>query len=252
MRALIRLPEPHYLKMIYITPEKIVNSQATLQLLKDLHQNNLFSRSAPSPRPPRLTLVRIVIDEAHCVSEWGHDFRKDYHSLGSLRKTFPGVPIIALTATATARVQQDIISSLRIPDCITFKTSFNRKNLRHDPLQEVSPINRYEVRKKEKGFFEDIASFIKTKYPRDSGIVYCLSKKDCDDVAEKLAAMDVRARAYHAGMDKDDRAHVQNMWTRDEINVVVATIAFGMGALMGSGSMIWEGMDFGIADRGRD
>ncbi|KAA1087808.1 ATP-dependent DNA helicase sgs1 [Puccinia graminis f. sp. tritici] len=143
----------------------------------------------------RKLLARFVFDEAHCVSQWGHDFRPDYKGIGPmLRKEFKNIPFIALTATANHRVQQDVMSNLKITGCWVLTQSFNRINL------------RYEVRPKTKDVLNDIIQIITVDHKGESGIIYCLSKKQCEEVAAHLSAKNwIKAHHYHAGMSKDDR-----------------------------------------------
>eukprot|EP01127_Copromyxa_protea_P008025 TRINITY_DN1828_c0_g1_i1.p1 TRINITY_DN1828_c0_g1~~TRINITY_DN1828_c0_g1_i1.p1 ORF type:complete len:1055 (-),score=202.32 TRINITY_DN1828_c0_g1_i1:52-3216(-) len=191
------------LRLLFVTPEKLAASEGLVNVLQ-----NLAARDG---------LERFVIDEAHCVSQWGHDFRSDYIKLSMLKQRFPRVPILAMTATATAKVRGDILATLGISrDCETFSQSFNRPNL------------RYELRKKSKGSEEDMINFIKRNHPNKSGIVYCLSRKDCEDVAQKLCNAGIKASAYHAGME-ELRERVQREWTEGKVKVIAATIAFGMG-----------------------
>jgi bloom syndrome protein len=192
-----------FIQVLYVTPEMLNKNQRMINALKNLHE--------------RKRLARIVIDEAHCVSQWGHDFRPDYKALGDVMRQFPSVPIIALTATATQLVQTDVMANLGIRGCRKFSQSFNRPNL------------SYEVRIKGKGVVASIADLIKSRYPRKSGIVYCLARKTCEQVAEKLSSLGVKAHHYHAGMESSDRSEVQRKWQNNEYNVIVATIAFGMG-----------------------
>ncbi|XP_071549733.1 recQ-like DNA helicase Blm [Panulirus ornatus] len=192
------------LKLLYVTPEKISASQKFSGILESLYQ--------------RQKLARFVIDEAHCVSHWGHDFRPDYKKLNVLRQRFPGVPTIALTATATPRVRVDILHQLGLTDPKWFLSSFNRANLRY----EVLP-------KKGKKISNEIAALIKAKYSNQSGIVYCLSRKECDATASDLAKAGIKAVSYHAGLSDSQRISVQSQWINDKYKVVCATIAFGMG-----------------------
>ncbi|KAI3803887.1 hypothetical protein L1987_32051 [Smallanthus sonchifolius] len=190
-------------KLLYVTPEKVAKSDTLLRQLENLYAREL--------------LDRIVIDEAHCVSQWGHDFRPDYQSLGILKQKFPKIPVLALTATATASVKEDVVQALGLVDCIIFRQSFNRPNL------------RYSVIPKTKKCVEDIDKFIKDNHFDECGIIYCLSRKDCEKIAEKLQEFGHKAVFYHASMDSDKRATVQKMWSKDEINIMCATVAFGMG-----------------------
>ncbi|KAJ0078072.1 hypothetical protein Patl1_36830 [Pistacia atlantica] len=162
-------------------------------------------------------LARIVIDEAHCVSQWGHDFRPDYQGLGILKQKFPNTPVLALTATATASVKEDVVQALGLVNCIIFRQSFNRPNL------------WYSVIPKTKKCVEDIDKFIKENHFDECGIIYCLSRMDCEKVAEKLQEYGHKAAFYHGNMDPAQRAFIQKQWSKDEINIICATVAFGMG-----------------------
>ncbi len=157
----------------------------------------------------------IAVDEAHCISEWGHDFRPEYRQLVELRKLMPNVPFMALTATATTRVREDIIRYLQLKKPSCYVASFNRPNLSYKVVPKVSP-------------YEQVLAFIRTR-KNESGIVYCFSRKSADSVAERLVADGVSAKPYHAGMEKDDRTRNQELFLRDEVQVMCATIAFGMG-----------------------
>ena len=195
-----------FCQLLYITPEMINKSQAMLSIFRDLHDKG--------------KLARIVIDEAHCVSQWGHDFRPDYKQLGEVRRQFWGVPVIALTATATENVKTDVIHNLGIQNCEVFTQSFNRPNL------------SYEVRHKGKAkeVLDSIAQTINKSYKGQSGIIYCLSKKNCEDVATKLQNQyQINAHHYHAGMESEEKKKVQKYWQLGKHQVIVATIAFGMG-----------------------
>ncbi|KAF5891575.1 Bloom syndrome protein, partial [Clarias magur] len=193
------------IKLLYATPEKICASGRMISALQNLYEREL--------------LARFVIDEAHCVSQWGHDFRPDYKRLHELRQRFPKVPIMALTATATPRVQKDILNQLAMTRPQVFSMSFNRHNLKYSVLS-----------KKPKKVDEDCINWIKKNYPHDSGIVYCLSRNDCDNMADGLQRAGIAALAYHAGINDSDREYVQNKWiNQDGCQVICATIAFGMG-----------------------
>ncbi|OXV09012.1 hypothetical protein Egran_03221 [Elaphomyces granulatus] len=195
------------IQLLYITPEMINKSHNLRAALQKLHRNR--------------KLARIVIDEAHCVSQWGHDFRPDYKELGAIRTEFPGVPVMALTATATENVKVDVIHNLGMSGCKAFSQSFNRPNL------------TYEVRQKKgrsKDIIASIAQTIKASYSGKSGIVYCLSRSDCEKVAAELkSGYGIRAEHYHAGMSSESRSKVQREWQSGKSHVIVATIAFGMG-----------------------
>ena len=159
----------------------------------------------------------VAIDEAHCISEWGHDFRPEYRNLRSIIKQLgKNIPVIGLTATATPKVQEDILKNLDMSDANVFKASFNRPNL------------FYEVRTKTKNVEADIIRFIKQNKGK-SGIVYCLSRKKVEEIAEVLQVNGISAVPYHAGLDAKTRAKHQDMFLMEDVEVVVATIAFGMG-----------------------
>jgi bloom syndrome protein len=195
-----------FIQILYITPEMINKSQAILNALEKLHRQN--------------KLARIVIDEAHCVSQWGHDFRPDYKELGAVRRQFPGVPWMALTATATENVKVDVMNNLGMRGCQVFTQSFNRPNL------------TYEVRKKGKAteVIESIVESINTSYLGQPGIIYCLSRKNCETLAKTLRDdHQIMADHYHAGMPSAERIEVQKKWQAGKLKVIVATVAFGMG-----------------------
>lgn len=195
-----------FCQLLYITPEMINKSQAMISALQDLYR--------------RRKLARIVIDEAHCVSQWGHDFRPDYKLLGEVRQQFRGVPVIALTATATENVKVDVIHNLGIQNCEVFTQSFNRPNLSY----EVKPKG------KAKEVLDSMANIINTNYKSQTGIIYCLSKKNCESIAEKLRDQyNITAHHYHAGMEPEEKKRVQKKWQEGNFHVIVATIAFGMG-----------------------
>ena len=157
-----------------------------------------------------------AVDEAHCISEWGHDFRPEYSQIRSMVQRIGKAPIIALTATATPKVQKDIQKNLGMPDATVFKSSFNRPNL------------YYEVRPKTADVDKDLVRFIRSMEGK-SGIVYCLARKEVEDLAEVLHVNGISARAYHAGMDAQTRTANQDAFLMEEVQVIVATIAFGMG-----------------------
>ena len=205
------LQEPYpeqFIQILYLTPEMVGKSRALMAALATLYRKK--------------KLARIVIDEAHCVSQWGHDFRPDYKTISKVRDTFPGVPFIALTATATENVKADCIHNLGMKGCEEYKQSFNRPNL------------FYEVRsKKGKGSaaeaFENMVSMILSDFKGQTGIVYNLSKKGCEELAMKLQDRGIKACHFHADMPPDKKIAVQRDWQCGKWQVVVATIAFGMG-----------------------
>lgn len=195
------------LKILYVTPEKISKSKRFMSKLEKCHHAG------------RLSLV--AIDEAHCCSQWGHDFRPDYKNLGILKIQFPSVPMIALTATATTKVQTDLIEMLHIPRCVKFVSSVNRPNLFYK-VYEKSPVGKVVI--------DEIANFISESYPNnESGIVYCFSRKECEQVAKELRERGISADYYHADMDVVAREEVHMRWSKSKSQVIVGTVAFGMG-----------------------
>jgi len=160
-------------------------------------------------------VAQIAIDEAHCISEWGHDFRPEYRELARLRELLPDVPIMALTATATERVRSDILQQLKLRDSRCYIASFDRPNLTYRVVPKSAP-------------YEQLLEFLRER-PNDSGIVYCASRKTVDSVAAKLNADGIPTKPYHAGLEAKERAQNQEMFLRDNVRVVSATIAFGMG-----------------------
>ena len=200
----LRSSQPEkFVQLLYVTPEMIRTSQKMVGAFTDLYH--------------RGKLARIVIDEAHCVSQWGHDFRPDYKLLGEVRQQFQGVPVMALTATATEVVKADVIANLEIAGCQIFMQSFNRPNL------------TYEVLKKTKTVFEEIVEIINGRYKGQSGIIYCFSRVNCESVAEKLQEQGIKAHHYHAGLESAHKTRIQKGWQAGTYQVIVATIAFGMG-----------------------
>ena len=184
-------------KLLYVAPESLTKEE-NVDFLK------------------KVKISFYAIDEAHCISEWGHDFRPEYRKIRDIVKEIGLAPIIALTATATNKVRDDIKKNLGIQDAKDFKSSFNRPNL------------YYEVRPKTKNVDKDIIKFIKSN-PGKSGIIYCLSRKKVEELAEILQANDISAIAYHAGMEAAARSKTQDAFIMEKIDVIVATIAFGMG-----------------------
>ena len=184
-------------KLLYVAPESLTKEEY-VEFLK------------------KVKISFVAIDEAHCISEWGHDFRPEYRNLKAIIKLIGDVPVIGLTATATPKVQEDILKNLDMSDAVTFKASFNRPNL------------FYEVRTKTKNIESDIIRFIKQNKGK-SGIIYCLSRKKVEEIAEVLQVNGISAVPYHAGLDAKTRAKHQDMFLMEDVDVVVATIAFGMG-----------------------
>src|SRR6266436_4173879 len=160
-------------------------------------------------------IAQFAIDEAHCISEWGHDFRPEYRELKKLRKHLPDVPIMALTATATDRVRADIIKELKLRDPRAYVASFNRPNLTYRVVPKTAP-------------YEQLLAFIRSR-PNDSGIIYCASRKSTESLARNLSEDGIAAKPYHAGLTNPERTKHQDAFLRDDVRVVTATIAFGMG-----------------------
>uniref|UniRef100_A0A2K6EEU0 BLM RecQ like helicase n=1 Tax=Propithecus coquereli TaxID=379532 RepID=A0A2K6EEU0_PROCO len=179
------------IKLLYVTPEKVCASNRLISTLENLYERKL--------------LARFVIDEAHCVSQWGHDFRQDYKRMNMLRQKFPSVPVMALTATANPRVQKDILTQLKIPRPQVFSMSFNRHNLKY-----------YVLPKKPKKVAFDCLDWIRKHHPHDSGIIYCLSRRECDTMAGTLQKDGLAALAYHAGLSDSDRDEVQHKWINQD------------------------------------
>jgi ATP-dependent DNA helicase RecQ len=186
------------LKLLYVAPERLVGGEIEfLRFLQDL-KVSLFA-----------------IDEAHCISQWGHDFRPDYRVLSQLKEKFPSIPIIALTATADALTRDDIIKQLRVTDYRVFENSFNRPNI------------SYYIKPK-KGYYDVLVDYLE-EHKEDNGIIYCLSRAATENLAADLQADGFSAAAYHAGLDKSTRDERQDLFLKDDIRIMVATIAFGMG-----------------------
>lgn len=185
----------HELDLLYVAPERLVSA-------------GFMERLDTCP------VALFAIDEAHCISEWGHDFRPEYNMLGCLKERFPKIPIIALTATADKQTRQDIQQKLRI-SAREFIASFNRPNIFYEVLRKQKPIAQLEA-------------FLKTR-PGQSGIIYCNARQRCEELAAQLAALGYQALAYHAGMPHSQRRQVHQQFLADTAKIIVATIAFGMG-----------------------
>ena len=183
-------------RLLYVAPESLTKEE-NVQLLREVK------------------ISFYAVDEAHCISEWGHDFRPEYRRIRSLVDQIGRAPIIALTATATPKVQSDILKNLGIPDAAVFKSSFNRPNLYYEIRDKVEPE-------------KDLIKFIRQN-PGKSGIIYCLSRKKVEEMAELLCINGIKALPYHAGLDAKVRAENQDKFLMEEVQVIVATIAFGMG-----------------------
>ncbi|HEY5233581.1 MAG TPA: DNA helicase RecQ [Verrucomicrobiae bacterium] len=183
-------------RLLYVAPERLMLSG----FLDDLKKWNVNL---------------FAIDEAHCVSEWGHDFRPEYRRLKTLREKFTGVPVMALTATATERVREDIVKQLHLREPCCYVASFNRPNLTYRVLAKRKP-------------YDQVLEFLRTR-KKESGIIYCHSRKATENVAQRLTDDGVKARPYHAGLAPKERSEHQELFLRDEVRVICATIAFGMG-----------------------
>lgn len=185
------------LKLLYLAPERLLGENQFIQILKQIN------------------VSMFAIDEAHCISQWGHDFRPEYLILGELKKQFPAIPLIALTATADELTKKDIISRLGLTSFTLFENSFNRPNI-------------YYYVKPKWNYFDELVKYLQL-HKEDSGIIYCLSRASTEKLAEELQQEGFAAEAYNAGLDKSLRDTRQDKFLRDEIRIIVATIAFGMG-----------------------
>ncbi|MCL4125052.1 UNVERIFIED_CONTAM: hypothetical protein GTU68_016556 [Idotea baltica] len=194
------------LKLLYVTPEKLSKSKRFMAKLQKMHQMGRFAR--------------LAIDEVHCCSHWGHDFRPDFKFLGIMRQMFPGTPIIGLTATATTKVIYDVQKILNLQGCLVLKASFNRPNL------------FYEVRPKpssQKECVDELSRLLTKEFRNQSGIIYTMTIKDTEELAKDLKAAGVRVAPYHANLDATVRSKIHRKWVANDYQAVVATIAFGMG-----------------------
>jgi ATP-dependent DNA helicase RecQ len=195
-RERLRGLDRNQFRLLYVAPERLM-------------MENFLERAL------NWSIAQIAIDEAHCISEWGHDFRPEYRELKKLRTLFPDVPIMALTATATKRVRDDIIKQLKLRDPRCYVASFNRPNLTYRVVAKSSA-------------YQQVLDFIRAR-PNESGIVYCASRKSTNALSEKLTRDGIKALPYHAGMEPRERTRNQEAFLRDDARVITATIAFGMG-----------------------
>lgn len=195
-RARLRGIHRNEFRLLYVAPERLMMPSFLDRVLN-------------------LNVAQLAIDEAHCISEWGHDFRPEYRELRKLRKHLPDVPVMALTATATERVREDILKQLQLRDPRCYVASFDRPNLTYRVVPKNAP-------------YDQVLAFVRAR-PDESGIVYCASRKSADSLARNLNDDGISAKPYHAGLEGADRAKHQEMFLRDDVRVVTATIAFGMG-----------------------
>ena len=195
-REVLRRLHQDELDLLYVAPERLMSS-------------DFLERIAEVP------IALFAIDEAHCVSQWGHDFRPEYIQLGRLRALFPKIPLIALTATAENQTRADILARLNLQEASSYIAGFDRPNIRYTVMDKWKPGEQLRV-------------FLKGRY-QESGIVYCLSRKRVEQVAAQLVSVGISAAAYHAGLPSEERKQVQDDFLKDNLQVVVATVAFGMG-----------------------
>ncbi|MFH4976378.1 hypothetical protein AB6A40_003087 [Gnathostoma spinigerum] len=201
------ITDPHStLRLLYVTPEKLAQSKRLMNKLEKCDEAGL--------------LKLVAIDEVHCCSQWGHDFRPDFKFLNVVKRQFKDVPIVGLTATATYDVVEDLKNILNIPAAVVFRAGFNRPNLFYEVVPKPSKLEDSVA---------DISAMIKNRFSGESGIVYCFSKKDCEELATALRQQGIQAHFYHADMDTEQRKRTHEKWTAGAINVMVATVAFGMG-----------------------
>ncbi|SCU92970.1 LANO_0E02674g1_1 [Lachancea nothofagi CBS 11611] len=191
------------LDLIYISPEMISASDQCKKAIGKLYRDG--------------KLARIVVDEAHCVSNWGHDFRPDYKELKYFKDLYPDIPMIALTATASEQVRLDVVHNLKLNNPVFLKQSFNRTNL------------YYEVLKKGKNAAFELCNDVKSRFRNQTGIIYCHSKNACEQTAALMQRNGINSAYYHAGMEPDERQQVQQAWQSNNIRIICATVAFGMG-----------------------
>lgn len=194
------------MKLLYVTPERMAKSKRLMSALQKSYQNK--------------KLDRIAIDEVHCCSVLGHDFRPDYKYLGTLKTLFPNTPILGVTATASRKVLNDVQKILNIRGCLVFNSPFNRPNLFYSVLEKPS---------ESEAVYDLLADLLKNRYAGQSGIIYTFSIKDTETLVSELLQRDCKVRAYHASLEANQRSAVYQKWMSNQIQAVVATIAFGLG-----------------------
>jgi ATP-dependent DNA helicase RecQ len=212
--AILNKARAKELKLLYLAPEKLLRQDETNGGTKDISPSK-FTPSSFFNTILSMDISLIAIDEAHCISHWGHDFRPEYLMLAQLKRSLPTVPVVALTATADRLTRKDIVEKLALKEPLTFISSFNRANI------------RYTVEPKQ-GASEKLLNFL-AKRKTESGIIYCLSRASTESLANDLRSKGFDALPYHAGLERQQRFKHQEMFLRDEVKIMVATIAFGMG-----------------------
>lgn len=191
------------LQLVYLSPEMCNKSILVQKIIARLYDNK--------------QLARVVIDEAHCLSSWGHDFRPDYKEMSIFKEKYPQVPLMALTATANEKVKKDIVRHLKMTDPVLLKQSFNRSNL------------YYTIKKKDNNHIAWIKDYVQNQQRNGTGIIYCSTRVNCEKMSESLNQAGLRTSFYHAGMSPDERSTVQHMWQTGDLQLICATVAFGMG-----------------------
>lgn len=194
------------IKLIYVTPEKLQKSKRFMSQLQKCSEQGRFAR--------------LAIDEVHCCSVWGHDFRPDYNFLGVIKQMFPDTPILGLTATSTSKVTADVQSMLNIQGCLVLKSSFNRPNLYYEVV--VKPPTQNDC-------LDLLEEWLTGKFRNQTGIIYTTTIKDCDELTKELRKREIRAGVYHANLEAEYRSKIHMKWMSGDLQVVVATIAFGLG-----------------------